>query len=63
MEDNTIIFPHFEVYQEDLKRIEKFVTSSDFVCYLTDNTEEIKDALLIVQLVLDKINELSTKEK
>lgn len=60
MEDNVIIFPHFEVYQEDLNRIEKFVTSNDFVCYLTDNVEEVKDALLITQMILDKIKELST---
>lgn len=61
MENELInIFPHWEIYQEDLERIKNFVMSDDFNLFLINNVEETKDALLITYMIAEKIKEYNT---
>ena len=47
----------------DIDNVEEFITSEKFTNFLVSNTTEIGTAGFILQVLLDKIEEIKSEEK
>lgn len=47
----------------DIDNVEKFITSEKFINFLVSNTTDIGTAGFILQVLLDKIEEIKSEEE